>query len=156
MHNCKPTNTQHAMTIAKYRPQSVLFNDLVNEFFGRDISHFAGHDDVRRSIPSVNIIERENDFHLRMLAPGFSKEDLKLNVEKDMLTISADKKVEELKETERWTRREFGHSAFSRSFRLPEHVNVDGITADLQDGVLLVTIPKTELAKPKSRAINIG
>ncbi len=158
MHNCKPTNTQQAMTIAKYRPQAVFtspINNLVNEFFGRDISHFTGHDDVRRSVPSVNILERGNDFYLRLLAPGFSKEDLKLNVENDTLTISAEKKVEELKEHERWTRREFGHSAFSRSFRLPEHVNAEGITAEFQNGVLHVSIPKTEVAKPKSRTIDI-
>lgn len=158
MHNCKPNNTQQAMTIAKYRPQAVFtspINNLVNEFFGRDISHFTGHDDVRRSVPSVNILERGNDFQLRLLAPGFSKEDLKLNVENDTLTISAEKKVEELKENERWTRREFGHSAFSRSFRLPEHVNAECITAEFQNGVLHVSIPKTEVAKPKSRTIDI-
>lgn len=159
MHNCNPTQKHNAMTIAKYRPQAAFihpFNDLMNGFFGRDISQFAGHDDVRRTMPSVNILEREQDFELRMLVPGFSKQDLKLNVEKDMLTISAEKKVEERKENERFTRREFAHSAFSRSFRLPETVNAEAITADYADGVLSVSIPKTEVTKPKAREIVIG
>lgn len=143
------------MMTAKYLPQAVFtgpFHDLVNEFLGRPI----GHDDVRRSIPSVNIVEREKDFHLRLLAPGHGKEDLKLNVENEVLTISAERKKEELKENERWTRREFSHSAFTRSFRLPEHVDADGISAEFVDGVLHVSIPKTGTAKPRSREISIG
>lgn len=159
MHNCNPTRKHNAMTIAKYRPQAAFinpFNDLVNEFFGRDISQFAGHDDVRRTLPSVNILEREQDFELRMLVPGSSKQDLKLNVEKDILTISAEKKVEDRKENERFTRREFAHTAFSRSFRLPETVNAEAIKADYADGVLSVSIPKMEVGKPKTREITIG
>ena len=159
MHNCDPTKKHNTMTITKYRPHAAFaspFNDLVNGFFGRDISQFTGHDDVRRTMPSVNILDREQDFELRMLVPGFSKQDLKLNVEKDVLTISAEKKVEEHKESERFTRREFVHSAFSRSFRLPETVNTEAIKADYADGVLIVSIPKMEVAKPKTREIAIG
>ena len=153
------------MTIAKYRPQATFvapINELVNEFFGpafsrhAHIGHFYGHDDVKGSMPSVNILERENEFELRMLVPGLSKQDLKLNVEKDVLTISAEKKTEEKKDNERYTRREFTRSAFTRSFRLPETVNVEAIKAEHADGVLTVTIPKAEVAKPKAREITIG
>ena len=147
------------MTITKYRPQSTFvspFNELVNEFFGRDIGQFFGSDDMKRSIPSVNIVERENDFDLRMLAPGFSKEDLKLRVENDVLTISAEKKNEELKENERFTRREYSHSAFTRSFRLPDTVRVENIKAEFQNGVLHLSIPKAEQQKPKALEIPIG
>jgi HSP20 family protein len=147
------------MTITKYRPQTTFvspFNELLNEFLGRDIGQFFGSDDMKRSIPSVNIVERENDFDLRMLAPGFSKEDLKLRVENDVLTISAEKKNEELKGNERFTRREFSHSAFTRSFRLPETVKVENIKAEFQNGVLHLSIPKTEQAKPKTMEIPIG
>jgi len=159
MNNCNPTQKHNAMTIAKYRPQTAFIsplNQMVNEFFGRDISQFTGHDDVRRTMPSVNILEREHDFELRMLVPGLGKQDLKLNVEKDVLTISAEKKAEEKKENERFTRREFVHSAFSRSFRLPEAVNTEAIKAEHADGVLTVTIPKTEVAKPKAREITVS
>jgi HSP20 family protein len=104
----------------------------------------------------VNIIEREGGYELRMLAPGFTKEDLKLSMENEVLTISAEKKVEDLKENERYTRREFSHSAFTRSFRLPETVNAEGIKAEYQNGVLQVHIPKAEAVKPKTREISIG
>lgn len=158
-HNCKPTNTQRAMTIAKYRPHAVLaspFDQFVSEFLGRDIGHFIGHDDARSSTPSVNIVERDAAYELRLLAPGFAKEDLKLAMENEVLTISAEKKNEELKENERYTRREFRHNAFRRSFRLPETANVEQITAEHTNGVLVVNIPKAEAAKPKAREINIG
>jgi len=147
------------MTIVKYRPQAAFaapFNEIVNEFFGRDIGQFFGSDDLRRSVPSVNIIEREGGFELRMLAPGFGKEDLKLSMENEVLTISAEKKMEDLKENERYTRREFSHTAFTRSFRLPETVNAEGIKAEYQNGVLHVHIPKAEAVKPKTREISIG
>lgn len=165
-----PNQRPNTMTIAKYRPQATFvapINELVNEFFGPaffrstagrhpHIGQYFGHDDVKGSMPSVNILERENEFELRMLVPGLSKHDLKLNVEKDVLTISAETRAEEKKENERYTRREFTRSAFSRSFRLPETVNVETIKAEHADGVLTVTIPKAEMAKPKAREITIG
>ncbi|MBS1582500.1 MAG: Hsp20/alpha crystallin family protein [Bacteroidetes bacterium] len=132
------------------------FHDLFNGFFGRDIAQFQGSDDLYRSIPRVNIVEGADGFHLHLLAPGFTKEDLKLNVEDLTLTISAEKKQEGLEENARWTRREFGHSAFKRSFRLPDNVKVDAISAEHVNGVLHVTIPKAEESKPKSVTISIG
>jgi HSP20 family protein len=146
------------MTIAKYRPMGALspFNELVNEFFGRDIGQLLGQDEARRFVPAVNIIEREDAFELRISAPGFGKDELKLNVEADTLTISGEHKVEDLKENERYTRREFMHSAFSRSFRLPETVNAEGISAEHVNGMLHVRIPKAEAAKPKAREISIN
>jgi len=147
------------MTIVKYRPQAALvspFNELVNEFLGQDIGQFFGHDDLKRNVPSVNIVESDEAFDLRMLAPGFDKEELKLGMENDVLTISGERKVDELKENERYTRREFSFNAFSRSFRLPETIHADGIKADHVNGVLHVRIPKAEAAKPKAREISIG
>lgn len=153
------TRNPRTMTIAKYRPTASFvapFNELVNEFFGRDISQSLGHDDLKRSLPGVNILERPTEFELRMLAPGFSKEDLKIRLENEMLTISAERKTENLQEQERYTRREFSYSSFSRSFRLPETVQAEGIKADLVNGVLHVIIPKTQVSKPSTREINIG
>lgn len=147
------------MTIAKYRPATSFagpFNELVNEFFGRDISQALGHDDLKRTLPGVNILERPTEFELRLLAPGFSKEDLKIRLENEVLTISAERKTENLQEQERYTRREFSSSSFSRSFRLPESVQAEGIKADLVNGVLHVIIPKTQVSKPATREINIG
>src|SRR5262249_47186743 len=127
MHNCNPKHS-NAMTIVKHRPQASFvspFDELFGGFFGRDLSHFVGSDELHRSHPPVNIVEGKDGFKLELLAPGYTKEDLKLNVENDMLTISAEKKSRTLDENERWTRREFGHSAFKRSFRLPDNVKVE-------------------------------
>jgi len=157
MHNRNQHN--NAMTIVKHRPQASFvspFDELFGGFFGRDLGHFVGHDELHRSHPRVNIVEGKDGFKLELLAPGYSKDDLKLNVENDMLTISAEKKQSTLGENERWTRREFGFSAFKRSFRLPDNVSVEGITADHANGVLTISIPKTEDSKPKSRAISIN
>jgi HSP20 family protein len=147
------------MSITKYRPSNRFvspFGDLMHEFLGRDIGQFFGSDELKPSTPSVNIVERESEFELRMLAPGYTKKDLRLSIENDLLTISAEKQVEELKEDERYTRREFAHSSFSRAFRLPETVNAEGISADLTDGLLTVHIPKAQISKPKSREIDIA
>jgi HSP20 family protein len=147
------------MSIVKYRPHATFvspFNTLVHEVLGRDIGQFLGSDDVGRNRPEVNIVERETEFHLSLLAPGYSKEDLKINVEQETLTISAEKKTQELKENERFTRREFSHTAFSRGFRLPETVNTERISAEYTDGVLHVHIPKAEVTKPRTREITIA
>lgn len=147
------------MTITKFTPRPAFvspFNELVNEFLGRDISQFMGQDELKRSMPSVNIVEREGHFELHLLAPGYVKEDLKIQVENDVLTISAEKKTEELSGNERYTRREFALQAFSRSFRMPEKVNIDGLQASYVNGVLTVSIPKAEEAKPKVREIGIN
>jgi HSP20 family protein len=147
------------MTLTKFRPQATVtspFSDFVNEFFGRDITQFTGHDDLKRSTPSVNITERAEDYKLDLLAPGFNREELKLNVENDVLTISAEHKSEATKENERYTRREFTRSSFSRSFRLPEGTQHDAIKAEYTNGVLNVTIPKVAPKKPSVREIQIG
>ena len=129
---------------------------LASELLGRDIAHFFGSDDVWSRSPRVNITERKDDFKIDLLAPGFSKQDLKLHVEDNTLTISAEKKAEDLKENERYTRREFSFAKFQRSFHLPENVNTDGITADHVNGVLSISIPKNAESKPRTREISIA
>lgn len=147
------------MTIAKYRPQHAFISPIgewVSELLNRDIGQVLGHDDVRRNMPGVNILERDKEFELQLLAPGYAKEDLKISMENDVLTISAEHRKMELKENERWTRREFITNGFNRSFRLPETVNIEGIVAEFNSGVLSVRIPKAEANKPKAREIHIG
>jgi HSP20 family protein len=156
--NCNPQNQQR-MTTVKFRPQGSLvtpFDELIHGFFGRDIGHVLGSDELHKSAPRVNIVERPDGFVLDLLAPGFTKEELKLSMEKDTLTISAEKGTEPaLAEGERYTRREFGKAAFKRSFRLPEHALSANISAEFTNGVLHITIPKAEPAKPAVHEINI-
>jgi HSP20 family protein len=150
---------QPTMTLARITPRNTPgspFNALVNEFFGRDIARMIGHDEPQRSAPAVNIVERDDRFELHVPTPGFDKEDLKLQLENDILTIRAEHKKEENDQGARYTRREFMLRSFERSFRLPEQVNGEGLQAHYTNGVLNVHIPKAAAAMPKVREIGIN
>lgn len=145
--------------ITKYRTQAPFahpFNDLMSGFMGRDISQFFGHDDVAHVSPKVNIVETPEKFIISMLVPGFSKEQLKITAEKDVLTVKAEKAENAMAENERFTRREFQTGAFSRSFKLPNTVDADAISAEQVNGVLQISIPRVEPAKPATRDISIA
>lgn len=94
----------------------------------------------------VNIIENENDFRLDLIAPGYNREELKVSIDKNELTISSigQKKEDEKKVKSNYLRKEFTKSAFSRTFKLPENVETDKIEATHKNGVLSITLPKTE------------
>lgn len=145
--------------ITKYRPQSTFvhpFSDLVNGMFGRDISQFFGHDDLGHSTPRVNITETPEKFVVSLRVPGFTKEELKISTEKDTLTVKGEKSSSTNTENERFLRREFQTASFTRSFQLPGTVKSDAITAEHVHGVLNVSIPKSEPAKPVTREISIA
>lgn len=110
------------------------------------------------TLPSVNIKENADAYKVEVAAPGFDKNDFKLQLDHDLLTISSEKKVEtEAKEGERFTKREFSYQSFSRSFTLPQTADGDRIEASYENGILNVSIPKKEEAKPKpSRMIEIN
>ncbi|MCC5937608.1 MAG: Hsp20/alpha crystallin family protein [Lunatimonas sp.] len=96
----------------------------------------------RSTLPAVNIKEDEKSFQLEVAAPGFSKEDFKINYDHEQLTISSEKKEESVSD-EKVTRREFSYQAFKRSFYLPEEmIDVEGIRAQYKDGILHVVLPK--------------
>lgn len=98
--------------------------------------------------PSVNVSETDTEFRLEVAAPGLTKEDFKINVEDKVLTISAEKKVEnETKEGEKYIRREFGYTNFKRTFTLPETIDVTNIKATYDHGVLHLVLPKVEVKK---------
>jgi HSP20 family protein len=121
---------------------------LDDDFFDRDWG--SG---IQSTVPSVNISETENNFEVEMAAPGLKKEDFKIELDGNMLTISAEKK-EEIKDEnkdEKFSRREFSYQSFQRSFQLPKDVvDEDKVKAYYQDGVLKLSIPKKEEAKKKS------
>jgi HSP20 family protein len=104
-----------------------------------------------RVSPPVNIKESEGAFSVALVAPGLSKEDFKIEVEKGLLTISSEAKAEEVKEDGRYTRREFVHTAFKRSFTLPDTVNEEGINASYDSGILTLLLPKKDEAQIKTK-----
>lgn len=101
-------------------------------------------------VPAVNISERKDDFLVTMAVPGLKKEDFKIDLEGNMLTISSEREEETEKEAEKYTCREYSYSSFNRSFTLPEQVNQDAIGAEYKDGVLSLVLPKKEEAKKMS------
>lgn len=138
-------------------PAFVLpFGNLLGNTFGRDISQLLGHDDPGPSVPRVNIAETPQKFVVSLSVPGFAKEDLKISTEKHLLTVKGEKATITSDENERCLRREFQTNAFSRSFSLPDTVNVDAISAEQVNGVLTVNIPKVEPAKASTREITIA
>jgi len=125
-----------------------LFDNIEKTHFGF-VREFSG------DVPSVNIIENENDFVLELAAPGKTKEDFKINLENQLLTISSEVKEEKEETKKNYTRREFVFNSFSRSFTLPKNIIHDKVAADYKDGILRITLPKKEEAK-LSREITIG
>ena len=123
-----------------FQPWDEWFNDGA---FGKSLT-----------LPSVNISESPNSFSLDVAAPGLHKSDFKIDVNGNILTISAQK--EESKEDkkdekdEKYTRKEYNYSSFSRSFTLPEEVKQDKIEATYDGGILKLTLPKNEKTDQKN------
>jgi HSP20 family protein len=134
---------------------------LFSDFFTRDLMNWNAENPMGSNtmLPAVNIKETEDNFEVEMAAPGFNKDDFKIELDGNILTISVEKEQEdEQKEGERYTRREFRYQTFSRSFQLPKDVvDEDKIEAKYENGVLRLVIPKKEQAKQKARRmINIA
>lgn len=130
---------------------------FLDDFFGRSISDFVGAD-FATNVPSVNISENTDGFHMELAVPGLTREDFQIAVDKDRLTISAQKTMNSEKAEKTFTRREFNYSTFARTFYLPKTVDKDRISAKYENGILMVTVPKkAEVVKEeKSRTIQIS
>jgi len=123
-----------------------VFNDFFkpwNNWFETNAGTFANV----LTVPSLNIVENQNDFSISLAVPGMKKDDFKIDVEGTLLTISAETEERKQEKDGHFTRKEYNYSSFSRSFTLPEGVNKDKIDAAYTDGVLRLTLPKTEEAK---------
>lgn len=131
------------------------YNDVFESFFNSD--PFLAKSSLQR-IPPVNISENENEFQIELAVPGLKKEDFKINLEKDLLTVSAEKKAEktELDESKKYNRVEYNYSSFLRTFTLPESADYSKISAAYNEGVLHVIVAKKEEAKIQSREISIN
>ena len=130
---------------------NLAFPSLMNEIFKPD--WFGGMENVATSTPAVNIKDNEKSFELDLIVPGRKKEDFNIEVDNELLTISAELKDEKEVKEENYTRREFRFSSFKRAFTLPESINVDDIKAEYVDGVLKIELPKKEEALPKPKRL---
>ena len=127
----------------------------INDLFGDLFDNVITNDFRRWTTPAVNIIENAKEYSLQMAAPGLKKEDFKINMQENVLTISAEVKKEANESSIKNNRTEFHFGNFKRSFNLPETIAVEKITANYENGIMLVVLPKEEPVRPKTMEINI-
>lgn len=141
------------LTKSGSRTQIDPWRDFWNleNFFDRNMSG-------RSALPAVNVSEDEKGYEIEVAAPGFSKEELKINVENDILTISAEAKKEskENGNDRQYSRREYSYSAFTRSFSLPDDAKDEAITASYDKGILKLNIPRSKTQVSAAKAIKIN
>lgn len=130
-----------------------IFQNNLSRFFSDEYWGFNGVQN-RNAVP-VNIRENETGYEMQVVAPGWKKEDFKLNVNGDLLTVSCERKQQQEENSHKWVRSEFRLQSFTRSFSLEEGVEAENITARYEDGVLYITLPKKAEAQQPSKNIQI-
>jgi HSP20 family protein len=132
-------------------------NRLFNTFFESPAPADGGATTaVRRWIPAMDLVETQDEFVLRADLPGMSENDVKVELEDNVLTIAGERKAEHEQRKEGYYRIERSSGHFSRSLTLPDGVDPEAVRARFDDGVLEVRIPKPEQRKPRKVAIQVG
>jgi HSP20 family protein len=111
---------------------------------------------MEEGFPKVDISETTQQYDVRAEIPGMKKEDIKVSVNKNVLTLSGEKKEEKKTDDKKYHRVESYYGSFQRGFVLPEGIKADKVTADFKDGVLTVTVPKSEEIREKTVEIKVG
>jgi HSP20 family protein len=128
------------------------FDDFFDNFLSRrwprllDLGYPGG---LEKGFPKVDIIDHDHEIEVQAALPGVKKEDLDVSINNQTITIRASTK-EEKKEEGKYFRREITRGEFQRTLSLPENIDNEQVTASFKDGILKVTIPKTEKSKRKS------
>jgi len=120
------------------------FTDLVNEFLTEEYVPAAS------SQPAVDVAENENQSIIVAEVPGVKKEDISISVENGWLTVKGERKAVNTEDVKRVLHREIAYEPFQRSIKLPHQVNVNQISAELQDGILKISLPKAEEVRPRT------
>jgi HSP20 family protein len=145
------------MTLVRFNNKPAKsFNNLMDDFFATMPSILSDEPGLKhKQFTPVNIIEKENDYQLELIAPGMNKEDFKINLDNNTLTISAESKDEVLKENEKQIRKEYRYPSFKRSFTIDENIDAENIAAKYINGVLTLNLPKKVEVKTSAKQINI-
>jgi HSP20 family protein len=144
------------MTLVKFnnnRNNTLMpgFNDVFESIFNDTFFN----DRVLTRVPAVNISENDNSYVVELAAPGLKKEDFKLNLERNQLTISVEQSANHQDNLKNYSKHEYSFSSFVRSFTLPETADDSRIEASYTDGILRIDIAKREEAKAVRRLIEI-
>lgn len=147
------------MTHSKFhnRNYNRSFDNIVDELFnGLPVVLNDGYNYLtKQGYVPVNIHEIENGYSLEVVAPGFEKTDFKVNVDGNILTISAEKKKEENRQTEKQIRKEYSYRSFKRSFTIDEKIDATAIDASYVNGVLRLNLPKKAEVREAAKDITI-
>lgn len=144
------------MLLIKSNKPTIQPNGLLDNFFGKDFFTSFGLD-FQMTTPGVNIYENEKGYSIEVAAPGFSKEELELKLEENVLSISATRKGEQETKEGKVIKKEFLYRDFKRTFTLPENAEANKIVAAYENGILKLDIPKRDIENGKvSKTITIS
>lgn len=138
----KVKNSSPAQRYSRFPQVSDLFSDFFDTMSNFDMPR-------NHNVPAVNVMENDSEFRLEVAAPGLNKDDFKISLDNDIITVSGEKKTETSDKNEKFTRKEFSYTSFQRSFSIPEFVDVDSINANYKDGIMHIVLPKKEEAIPQ-------
>jgi HSP20 family protein len=153
--------TEAAMNLIKWDPYRELeeMSSRLNRFFGRtDVLARAPEEKMTPAVwaPAVDIKETPEEYVIKAEIPEVKKEEVKVLIKDGLLTLSGERHIEKEEKTKKFHRVERAYGAFTRSFELPTDVDDKKVSADFKDGMLLVHLPKSEQAKPKSVEVKIS
>ena len=142
-------------TLTAFSGQATL-QDQINRLFNDAFERTGQESNLTTWAPAVDIHENEQELVVKADLPGVEAKDLDIRVENNILTIRGERRFEKKVNEDNYLRVERAYGSFSRSFSLANTVNAEAIKADYQNGVLTLTIPKREEAKPKQIKVNVG
>jgi HSP20 family protein len=142
-------------SLIRYESPVATLPSLIDELFNDSFFGWRDREITSRQWPRVDIVEEDNAFTLRADVPGVDKNNIKVSVENGLLTISGEKKEERENKKGNYAYFERSYGSFSRSFNLPDHVDEKNIAAKYHDGVLELTLKKTEEAKAKAIEVKV-
>jgi HSP20 family protein len=135
------------MSIVKYNSRlnafaPTSFSNIIDSFFTDNIARTGGS--TYGFVPKVDVIEEDKSFEIHLAVPGMNKEDFKIDLNDNYLTISGERKFSKEKKENLYRSFETQYGSFSRSFSLPENVDGEKVTAQYNNGILVVNVPKDE------------
>ena len=136
------------------RPVAIQFDNFFNDFFSPAV--WSSPSTAVASIPAANVHETPTDYVLEVNAPGRNKDDFRVNLDKDLLTVSYEKKEEATTENNKTVRREFQYNSFKRSFSLDEKIDATNIQAKYENGILKIELPKKPEVQEQPKQIAIS
>jgi HSP20 family protein len=143
-------------TLDRWEPYRGSYDSQLNRLFSDFFGRTSQEQNLTPWVPAVDILENEHELVVKADLPDIKPEELDIRVENNILTIRGERKFEKKSEEKNYLRVERSYGSFARSFSLANTVDTEAIKADYKDGVLALSIPKREEAKPKQIKVSVG